>query len=155
MDTVTVACKLPNGLTLEISDIEWLEIKGESVPRMSNTERHIVRGSAQARLMESNGGLIGETTQVVGGFGMTKVPAAFWDQWILRNKDYPPVKAGLIFAAVRDEKARDAAREFGPARRSGLEPITPPTFDAQGNAVGEVDPRLRRKGPRVETADAA
>lgn len=149
--TVTVACKLPNGLWLEVSDIEWIKVKDDTVARKTNIEKHFVRGSSASRVMESNGSLMGETQKVVAGYGLTPgVPESFWDRWKEENKDYPPFAKGLIFAAVRDDKVRDAAREFA-SRRSGLEPITPPVFDGQGNVIGELDPRLRRGPQRVET----
>jgi hypothetical protein len=152
-DTVWVACKLPNGLLAETADITFEDIAGNKVATKRNVRQVVFRGSAQQRILENAGQTLGEAPLVIGGYGLTEVPADFWERWIEENTEYAPVKAGLIFAASKVQNVRAEAKEKA-RLRSGQEAIAPPNVDAQGKPVGEVDPRLPRGGgARVVTAD--
>jgi hypothetical protein len=151
-DTVWVACKLPNGLMAEVADIKFEDIAGNTVATKQNVQVIAFRGAAQQRVLEIAGQTLGEAPLVVGGYGMTEVPADFWERWISENRNYAPVVAGLIFAASKRMNVRAEAKEKAKVR-SGQEPLSPPNVDAQGKPVGDVDPRLPRGGTRVVTAD--
>lgn len=97
-DTVTVGCKLPHGLHLDIVQI------GEPVAR------HTVKGANSSAL--------------IGGFGITEgVPRAFWDRWMKQSKDLAMVKNGLVFAMESTASARDKAADGAAA--SGFERLDP------------------------------
>lgn len=132
--TVTVACKLPNGLFLDLMGEEEIEMMpSNSGPvkqvRRQLLKRQFVRGVAAERRLDrgdDNGKPIehGGLDIVQGGYGLTfDVDASFWDAWLAQNQNYPPVKNGLIFATTKD-KAASRAREQEEIR-SGLEPIDP------------------------------
>lgn len=93
--TVTIGCKLPNGLVLAL---------GET--------RHTLAGT--------------RASAVVGGYGLTPVPADFWAAWSRKYAAFPPLQQGLIFAQPTVDKAAAQAREHA-ALRTGLEPINPQT----------------------------
>src|SRR5580765_5333748 len=100
MPTVTVACKLPNGLQLELEGKPRVIIKGTSVP-------------------------YGAPTHDVGGYALTpNVDADFFNEWQAKYKDYVPVKRGLIFAYTKPQDATARAMEMRD-EKSGLEPIDP------------------------------
>lgn len=100
MPTVTVACKLPNGLQLELEGKERVVLRGTAVP-------------------------FGAAPVDVGGYALTQnVDADFWNEWLAKYKNYPPVKKGLVFAYAKPQDAQARALEMKD-ERSGLEPIDP------------------------------
>lgn len=86
--TVTVGCKLPNGLVLELAG-----------------QRHELAGARTAK---------------AGGYGLTPVPADFWQAWAQKYAGFPPLEAGLIFAQTTPEKAAGQAKEQA-SLRTGME----------------------------------
>lgn len=115
MSTVTVACKLPHGMHLEIRNPAGLverrvTIKGARLKTNKNG-REITKGH--------------ETTDDYGrGFGLTHgVPADFWARWAEENKEYPPFARGMIFAQGSDVDARAQATEMSEIQ-TGLEPLS-------------------------------
>lgn len=91
MSEVTVACKLANGLYLDVGE-----------------KREVVKGFANGITDEN-------------GFGLTYgVDKAHWDAWFEENKDRDLVKNGLIFAheKVKDSKAESKEKA---AQKSGTE----------------------------------
>lgn len=110
--TVTVACKLPNGLELELRDED-----GER-------QVHLVRGSAARRRLEVGGEVVGDVGSVAFGYGLTQVPKDFWEEWLKRNAKYQPVVSQAIFALPDVNSAKSKAREMEKIE-TGLEPINP------------------------------
>jgi hypothetical protein len=98
MPTVTVACKLPNGLQLKLEGKPPVELLGNSVP-------------------------FGVAPRDIGGYALTHgVDAEFFEAWITKYKDYEPVKRGLVFAYTKEQDARARALEMR-EEKSGLEPV--------------------------------
>src|ERR1700741_750322 len=96
--TVTVACKMPNGMNLG-------KIHGEDNPDV------ILRGSNHRH--------------AVGGFGLTHgIDADAFAKWREGHKWLPAVKNGLIFAHDRPSMAKAQAAEMAEVR-SGFEGIDP------------------------------
>jgi len=127
--TVTVACKLPNGLILR--RFEWHD-ETEVGPNGSRQVR-IARPTGESFTVAGNGGLGFMTPNLVdlmgrhvpGGFGITHgVPKDFWENWLSANKDTELVRSGLIFALPSESDVAIEARSREPLR-SGLEPIDP------------------------------
>jgi hypothetical protein len=110
MDTVTVACKLPNGL--------HLENRGSDGTR----QRVTLNG---ARLATDVNGMPIATHELAGAYGLTpNVPAKFWEQWVKENAGYGPYARGLVFAQADGANARAQARELAELK-TGLEPLDP------------------------------
>lgn len=114
---VTVACKLPNGLHLEIADPAYPapvapdprdpNPKVTAVPKI----RHTVKGANSANLY--------------GGYGLTEnVPAEFFAAWLKAHAASTFVKKGLVFAHERPLNAQAEAAEKA-AVKSGFEPADP------------------------------
>lgn len=122
-NTVTVACKLPHGLMLEVVD--------EAVFRDIHPQNGVMARPAGERIRVNGCArpvgvpLPEDVAQVVGGFALTPgVPADFWAAWLKQNKDAPFVKAGMIFA---HEKAGSVVSEAKEKREvlSGFEGMNP------------------------------
>ncbi|MEK7888231.1 hypothetical protein AAB992_14020 [Burkholderia contaminans] len=98
-DMVTVACKLPQGLHLDI-----------------------VKHGEVRRRVTLNGA---NSSHAVAGFGITeRVPKAFFEQWLAEHQELPAIRNELIFALPRraDVEAMAAERVD---MKSGLEPLDP------------------------------
>ena len=105
-ETVMVACKLPNGLHMD------LVVDGAK-------KRYTLKGNALPRGADVTDK---EYARIVGGFAFTEVPKAFFDAWMRQYKDLEAVKNGLIFARSKMQDAEAIAREKAELK-SGLEPI--------------------------------
>jgi hypothetical protein len=91
--TVTIGCKLPNGIILRIAS-------GASVT---------LNGATSSR--------------IVGGYGLTPdVDKGFWEAWKKEYATFEPFKNDLIFVQESVAKAKDQAREQADVK-SGLEPL--------------------------------
>lgn len=114
--TVTVGCKLPNGLICELGKI----------------------GDEDYRSVTLNGA---NTANIHGGFGLTPgVDAAFWSAWVKKHKRLPFVAKGLVFAQGDVASAHDHAIDLS-ATKSGFESLDPlaKVLDKDGNVLVEVD----------------
>lgn len=97
MSTVTVACKLPNGLILDIPGAPSVTLKGSSHP------------------------------DAIAGHGLTEVDAGFWDAWTKLYPDFQPLKKELIFAQGGERSAISKAKERKGEKSGleGLDPEKP------------------------------
>lgn len=142
--TVTIACKIPNGLELQLCKRDDYD---EETP--SGTRRRIryvkvgeivvVRGPANPV-----GNPNAKAVPLVGGYALTHgVSADFWKEWRDQNEANPLVVGHMIFAQPKRDSARDQAAEQG-SLRSGLEPLIAPVKG------GAKDPRLPKSvNPKV------
>ena len=81
-NTVTVGCKLPNGLVIDIPG------KGS----------HKLAGARDSR--------------IIGGYGLTPVPSDFWDAWLAANAKSDLVTKNIVFAQATQAKAEGQAKEL-------------------------------------------
>ncbi len=103
---VTVGCKLPNGLQLNIYGKAARE--GDPPPV---TQSVVLAGA--------------NSSSIVNGHGITPgVSRELWDAWLAQNKDSDVVRNGLVFAHDRAENAMAEAKEKA-NNRSGMEGIDP------------------------------
>lgn len=122
--TVTVACKLPNGLRMRLF-------------RMQKTHEPVLGGgSREVQVAHETGAEFtlngwshpqnkASRATIEGGYALTpNVPKDFWDAWFAQNKDTDFVKKGLIFAHEKESSTIAEAREKV-AVRSGLERLDP------------------------------
>lgn len=131
--TVTVCCKIPAGLRLQLCrPVEWAEETRGGTMKRVRWDRVgdivFVRGSAEPVGQAPKGYV---RPIIVGGYGVTRgVDAEFWGKWLEQNKDSDYVKNGMIFAEADYDSALDHA-EDGEAVRSGLEPLDMANGDAR------------------------
>ena len=64
------------------------------------------------------------SSALIGGHGMTEVDKELFDAWLARNKDYEPVKQGLIFAHEKEVNTKAEATEKKHTK-SGAEGLNP------------------------------
>jgi len=112
--TVTVGCKLPHGIHLDL-----YEVIGDQ-PTVKS--RVTVKGQNAA--------------EVIGGHGITMgVDKAHFDEWMRVNKNHPAVVNGLLFAHESAQKTVGEAQEKKDTK-SGFEGIDP---EKPGMGVQKLD----------------
>lgn len=93
--TVTIACKLPHGIKLELNPGK-------------KDHRYVI--------------LAGTRTTPMGTAGLTEVPKDFWDAWHKKHKDLSFVEKGLVTVHVNHETAL-AHSVDNAMQKNGLEPL--------------------------------
>lgn len=117
-NTVVVGCKLPNGLIVDLCD-----------PGVNEHGQKIMIPRRQPVTFKG-----ANSSNIVGGFGLTDVDADFWEAWVKQNAKFPALVNGLIFAQERRDRAADNAMDHADAK-SGFEGINP---DRPGKGVERV-----------------
>jgi hypothetical protein len=141
---IHVACKLPWGITLEIFEDTPLQATPGVSPLAfkppATKAKVTLRGANSVR----NDFTLRALSQEFYPYGVTQVPADFWDQWIARNRDLAFVRNGFVFALDRERELVAEAKQRE-SERTGLEPLKP---------LCEEDPRMgvsRNSETRVHT----
>ena len=122
LETVTVACKLPHGIHMDLRTP--INLKDPNNPG----------GNTLVSRVTLNGSAKGEANQRYGeaGFGLTfNVPKEHFEQWLKDHENHPAVKNGLIFAHREQASVEAMARE-NEGKKSGLEPVDPNDKKANG-----------------------
>lgn len=138
--TVTIACKIPSGLVLQLcKPTKWVEETpsgGKDRIRYDKTgPRHYVAGPAYPNGQAPEN--FPERPAIAGGFALTSgIPKDFWDAWLKQNEESSFVLNGQVFARPTFDAAQGVGREMH-AVRSGFEPM-----------AKDLDPR---KDPRLPT----
>lgn len=116
MAMIAVACKLPNGLHLDLKDST-----GGLVRRVT------LRGTAYAQEK-------GPPGPIPGGYMITQVDEDFWNEWYKRHQSMEIITKKLVFANSRSDRTRDQAVEQEEIR-SGMERLDP---DKPGSGLEKV-----------------
>lgn len=138
--TVSVGCKLPNGLIMELVT----PAEGRQLIPAPIGERHTLKGANDCLVKTP----FGPVAAGMHKYGVTQVPRAFAEEWFKRYKDMECVKRGQVFILQStDDKsitAETKERQGDSQTRTGLE------------ALVDKDPRLP-KGvtKKKEEAEAA
>lgn len=123
--TVTVACKIPNGMILQLCRMvpqqeQSLTGRREVLIAERVGTAYIVAGPAYP--VQPPAGYPRQV-QVEGGYALTRgIPAEFWRQWYEQNKESAFVKNGHIFAHSTLESTIDQADD-GAKLKTGFEPL--------------------------------
>jgi hypothetical protein len=119
VEFVTVACKLPNGIHLDVFD--QFEYEENTIMGTRKSKRAVRSGRVTIAGIKRRT----DDSRLVMGFALTpNVPRDHWEAWLAANKDTPLVVNGLIFAHRQHSSVQDMAKERE-ANRSGLEPLDP------------------------------
>lgn len=121
---VTVACKLPHGLTLRVFDM-----KAQDEPVMGGGMRKSSVAVERDERVTLNGFSHPQNAApkctVVDGFALTpNVPAEFFAEWMKQNAKSDVVRNRLIYAHEQEESAVDYAKEHAELL-SGMERLNP------------------------------
>ncbi len=146
--SVTIACKLPNGMLLQLFDIREVTETGPGGYRHTHKlatprreEQYVVRGTGEFRGFDSK-----KAHDLVAGYALTHgIPKKFWDAWVKQTGQYlDAVTNRFIFAYAKPADAAAAAKDVGSDRtqRTGFEPLDPSGIGNNGRVVVR-DPRLR------------
>lgn len=128
--TVTVACKIPQGLRCRLHEkrrVDEVTLGGtRTVEQFFATDKEfVVHGPA-------HGQNEGPRHLTVAGYAITRgIDKSLWDAWYEQNLELDAVQRNLIFAYESTDKAKDAAKE-GRTIKTGLERLNPhelPSFD--------------------------
>ena len=165
-ETVTIACNLPQGVVLQLYDVEETEaflpngrVIKENVCTL-NTEagqwhvRGVVNRSALAAV--GAGDILPDDYRVVRGerpdtgYALTPgVPRNFWEEWLRRNEDSPLVRGKHIFAEGSEQRAVGHARELKELRSGfqGLDQGGDYRVPNGGRGVRKFDRNDNQAGP--------
>ena len=103
MSTVTIGCRLPSGLILDLGDQKTppVELEGQ---RQAQARSKIV--------------LLSEDD-----YGTTEVDQSFWEAFMARvGPDFAPVKSGAIFVAKNEKEAKAMHKDLK-GQKTGHEPL--------------------------------
>ncbi len=121
-ETVTVACKMPNGMILQVCDLMDVPSPEPGRPHHTVKEWRPVGEKVTINGPAVQFGDIPEY-RIVAGYALTEgVPAQFWDRWLEQHKDDASVKNKLIFAHERTVHVVDMAKDHKSVQ-SGLQPL--------------------------------
>ena len=154
-EKVTVACKLPQGLVMQLHrpvDVP-IPILGGGVRVVE--EYHPDPDCAPITLKGWRGNDGKPAQGSLAGCGLThNVPIDYWERWLSENADQAYIRNNLVFAFTRLDDVKGFAKEAKDIK-SGLEPLnmarTMKTVDGITKSVA-VDSRVARETPRVTTA---
>lgn len=124
MPQVTIACKLPHGLTMRV-----FNMAEASEPVMGGGSRTVKRAVELPERVTINGWSHPQNAAphapIHGGYALTHgVDKDFWEKWLSQNKDSDIVVNKLIFAHEKEASAVSEAKEKAEVR-SGLERLDP------------------------------
>lgn len=137
---VTVACKLPHGLVLQVYE-EYED--GEAVLGGGIRVVKRFRPTGETITINGNARKFGEAPdhRIVAGFALTEgVNKDFFERWLEQHKDLPAVKNRLIYAFESLDHVEGQAKNDANLR-NGMEPLAP-----------SGDPRTPRRVQRGQIA---
>lgn len=136
-NSVMVATKLPQGLILR------LMAKTTQMEAGPAGGREVVVWRPTGEEIKLNGGISGaievgmHSKSVINGWGITMVPANFWEAWLEQNKDSALLEAGVLFAA---DKEGDLRAEISQSNKDkikcgfeAMDPANPPMAGLPSN----------------------
>jgi len=140
-ETVTVGCKLPNGLVLRVFNVVERQepVMGGGTRTVKvcepREETYTVHGWSHAQNAAPH-------CTIIGGYALTEgIPKAYWDLWLSQNQKSAMVVNGLIFAQNTVASARDQAKD-GKEVRSGLERLDPKKLPKAIKTAEEMDKEI-------------
>ena len=135
--TVTIACNIPNGMTLRVCapQTQSEPVLGggmRDVTVFRETARVTVKGPARPKLHDDS---FEYPVLDKNGFALTQVSADLWEAWLRDNQTSLAVVNGCIYAVAEPDKAGDKAHR---GIKSGLEPVS-----------SQEDPRMPKRRPNL------
>jgi hypothetical protein len=109
MSTVTIGCKLPNGIHMQV---------GETRVRINGWNNNEIAGLSH---------------------GITReVPASLWEAWSKEHAESKLVKNGFIFAEESEKRAKDKAKD-NKEQKSGFEQLPQIKETDKAGVLGKSD----------------
>ncbi|WP_198027223.1 hypothetical protein [Parasaccharibacter apium] len=117
-DTVTVLCRLPSGIRLDLHDLSSLSERTQATaPVMTPPQARssiLLNGIRQDPLYHP------VENRLLGRAGRTTVPTNFWKAWLEQNRQSDLITRKIIFAETTPARADNAMAELA-KDRTGLE----------------------------------
>ena len=135
MPTVTVGCKLPHGLVLEI--VEVGKSDGKEMLNPAPVGKRVTLAGANSL---HTGILMPATLQIA----YTAVDADFWAAWLKKNSDLAFVKNGMVFAAEKPADAQAMGREHA-KEKSGFEGLNQAGDKRAGNVQADSEMQAKHR----------
>lgn len=137
--TVTVGCKIPNGLVLRVFRME-----DHDEPMFGGGTKTVKRAVAEPATVRLNGWARykGQDLpyEVRHGAGLTYgVDADLFAKWLEQNKDSDLVRNGLVFAQAPKPGEVQAQAKDHRSLKSGLEPIDPGNLPAEFTGKAKIE----------------
>jgi hypothetical protein len=130
METVTVGCKIPNGLILSTKDktglIREVRLNGNRHPIHPKTGRELTHKFD----------VVAQRTSGTSGYGITKnVPKDLWEKIAEESKDTPAFRNMLVFAVGDELSAKSMATEISEDFPNNADPIEQDKLGAKLKAI--------------------
>lgn len=133
--TVTVACKIPNGLILRL--FEMIDTNEVTPTGYRSIKKAQPKGPQVTIAGYSREFMQAARAPIASGFALTRgVDADFWEEWLNQNQDSDCVRNGLIFA---HENAADSKAQAKEHRE---------VTDNQGPIIPDTDRRIPKRRNR-------
>lgn len=117
-DTITVLCRLPSGIRLDLHDLSSLSERTQATaPVMTPPQARssiLLNGIRQDPLYHP------VENRLLGRAGRTTVPTNFWKAWLEQNRQSDLITRKIIFAETTPARADNAMAELT-KDRTGLE----------------------------------
>jgi hypothetical protein len=149
-DTVTVACKLEQGLVLRVFEWEkFPELMRDGTVRDGQRARPIpeLQFTLRGTWVASGGQVHNPNNTMVqelmpGGYALTHgVPRQTWERWLEQNRAEPYVTNRIVFAYPTGDPGLAKEAQANAHVKSGMEPVDPKNPAAR--IPGGMDRRLR------------
>lgn len=142
--TVTVGCKMPNGLILQL----WkFHEETEIGPGGQSRKAQVARPDGDPVRLNGFAAPVGGPQPkhlILGGYGLTPgIDADFMERWMKENALSTLVKNKIVYVAATRDAAESKAEEMA-SIRSGLEPLDPTHSTAKDGRIVPNDPRFPR-----------
>lgn len=105
-EMVMVGCKHPNGVVLNLDRYETMGTNG-AVRLVSGKRAITLKGWAHQFNRP-------DPTEESGGYALTSVPKAFWDQWLADHEGFPMLVDKTILGPHRDGQGQSRAHASVP-----------------------------------------
>lgn len=149
MELITIGCKLPHGLWLEVGIEHTAGVWGSSV-RGPKYTRVLINGTHAE--WQKRAPTIQPVATLKPEPGLTQIPKPIWDAWVGgMGKTHPARLNNLIFVVPNQKEEAKAVLQAVEALRSGFEPLDPDKLpDLIEEAPVDGRPQLGKKPVRKD-----
>lgn len=144
METVTIGCRLPSGITLEVGYTTVVQGSGGApyvrYRKNADYQEFTLKGTGQHLLLrDALGKPLGQALpgkRDLPPYINHGVPADLWNRWTREHADSPLLKGGQLFVIPKPTDAAAAAKDAKAMSPALFEPLDPGAkFNVEHNAI--------------------
>jgi hypothetical protein len=146
METVTIGCRLPSGIELEVGYETSVTGTGGApfarYRKLADYQSVRLKGTNQHLLLREPG--TGKILQSLPGkrdrepFLNPNVPADFWERWCKEHADSPLLKTGQLFVVPKPADTKSVVADAKATSPALFEPLDPgAVFNVEMNAISK------------------